>query len=228
MKFTMRGVPHSLSMATSILAPADGRAPVQRTGWSGDGAPAPARSASSRSARCFQHFTKRLNRVAGVDFVLPTDAQLDTMEAFTLASGRLNELNLANVTLTNAGAQAGKIRFVADDGAATAATPTPAPTSPRPEPQLRHRCRDEPRPRARDRAPPARRRLRRRHRDCDGNGVNDCFGDGTFNTTPLIEAADTEPFFHNNSAATIEDAVDLLHHRGVRPVARRPRRHRRP
>lgn len=45
------------------------------------------------------------------------------------------------------------------------------------------------------------------NRDCDGNGVNDCFGDGTFNTTPLIEAADTEPFFHNNSAATIEDAV---------------------
>jgi hypothetical protein len=29
----------------------------------------------------------------------------------------------------------------------------------------------------------------------------------TMNTPPLIEAADTPPFFHNNSAATLEDAV---------------------
>ena len=33
------------------------------------------------------------------------------------------------------------------------------------------------------------------------------FGDGTFNTTPLVEAADTPPFFHNNTAETLEDAV---------------------
>ncbi|HEX2610702.1 MAG TPA: hypothetical protein VHK68_06800, partial [Gemmatimonadales bacterium] len=41
----------------------------------------------------------------------------------------------------------------------------------------------------------------------NGGGVPDSFGDGTFNTPPLIEAADTAPFFHNNTAATIEDAV---------------------
>jgi hypothetical protein len=28
-------------------------------------------------------------------------------------------------------------------------------------------------------------------------------GDGTFNTPPLVEAADTGPFFHNNSIETI-------------------------
>jgi hypothetical protein len=33
------------------------------------------------------------------------------------------------------------------------------------------------------------------------------FGNGTLNTPPLIEAADTGPFFHNNSAATLEDAI---------------------
>jgi len=33
------------------------------------------------------------------------------------------------------------------------------------------------------------------------------FGDGRFNPPPLVEAADTPPFFHNNSAQTIEDAV---------------------
>ncbi len=38
----------------------------------------------------------------------------------------------------------------------------------------------------------------------DGKGG---FGDGTFNTPPLVEAADTGPFFHNNARSTIEEAV---------------------
>ena len=33
------------------------------------------------------------------------------------------------------------------------------------------------------------------------------FGNQRFNVVSLVEAADTPPFFHNNSAATIEDAV---------------------
>src|SRR5258707_10308351 len=33
------------------------------------------------------------------------------------------------------------------------------------------------------------------------------FGNGRFNTPVVIESADTGPFFHNNSAATIEEAV---------------------
>ena len=33
------------------------------------------------------------------------------------------------------------------------------------------------------------------------------FGDGTFNTTSVIEAADTAPYFHHNGAATLEDAI---------------------
>jgi hypothetical protein len=35
------------------------------------------------------------------------------------------------------------------------------------------------------------------------------FGNGTFNTTGLVEAADTPPFFHNNIVNTIEEAVDF-------------------
>ena len=34
-------------------------------------------------------------------------------------------------------------------------------------------------------------------------------GDGTFNTPPLVEAADTGPFFHNNSINTIELATQF-------------------
>lgn len=207
-RFTMRGVPHSLSMATSILAPADGRAPVQRTGWSGDGAPGTGALRLFPVGAVTQHFTKRLNRVSGVDFVLPTDAQLDRMEAFSLASGRLNELNLANVTLSNSAAQAGKIRFVAADARCNGCHAnaganiangqnfnfdTGVERAPDPSQAT------EPHPRDGG--------FGQANRDCDGDTVNDCFGDGSFNTTPLIEAADTEPFFHNNSAATIEDAV---------------------
>lgn len=33
------------------------------------------------------------------------------------------------------------------------------------------------------------------------------FGNGTFNTPPIVEAADTGPFFHNNSISTIEGSV---------------------
>ena len=34
-----------------------------------------------------------------------------------------------------------------------------------------------------------------------------CFGDARFNTTTVIEAADTAPYFHNNSVSTLEEAV---------------------
>jgi hypothetical protein len=207
-KFVTRGVPHSLSMATSILAPPDGRAPVQRTGWSGDGAPITGALRFFPVGAVTQHFTKSLNRVNGVDFVLPTDAQLDRMEAFMLAGGRLNELNLGSVTLTNAAAQAGKLRFVQADArcngchanaGANIATGQNFNFDTGVEKALD--------PSQITEAHPKDGGFGVALRDCDGNGSLDCFGDGTFNTTPLIEAADTEPFFHNNNAATIEDAV---------------------
>jgi hypothetical protein len=211
-KFTMRGVPHSLSMATSIRAPsADGRGAVQRTGWSGDGAP------STGALRLFpigavrQHFTKSLNRAPGVDFVLPTDSELDKMEAFMLASGRLNELNLPSVTLTNADAQAGKVRFLDADArcnfchfnaGANIANGDNA--------NFNTGVEQAPDPSQTTEAHPRDGGFGIAPRDCDGDTLNDCFGDGSFNTTPLIEAADTEPFFHNNNAATLEDAVTFF------------------
>lgn len=41
-----------------------------------------------------------------------------------------------------------------------------------------------------------------------GNG-NENFGDGTFNTVSLIEAADSAPFFHNNIAFTVEESIEF-------------------
>jgi len=45
--------------------------------------------------------------------------------------------------------------------------------------------------------------------DCGVGGDGTGFGDGTFNTPSLVEAADTGPFFHNNTITTIEGAVDF-------------------
>lgn len=209
-KFTMRGVPHSLSMSTSILAPADGRAPVERTGWSGDGAPETGALRFFPVGATFQHFTKSLNRVAGVDFTFPTDSQLDAMEAFMLSAGRTNDLDLSATSLANSGAENGRVVFLGtgkcnnchlnaganapglgnangnfDTGVEDLTDPSQAVVS-------------HPGDGGFGVTPAV---------DTDGDGVADLFGDGTFNSTPLVEAADTGPFFHNNVIDTIEGAV---------------------
>ena len=204
-KFVMRAVQHTLSLATSIMRP-DNRTPVQRTGWGGDAAPGNGALRLLPNAAVQQHFTRTLNRAAGTDFVLPTDTQLDNMEAFTLASGRLNELNLRNITLTNPAAQAGRARFgicnichfnagATIGGGFNINASTGVERAPDPSQTT------EPHPLDGG--------FGGLNFDCDGDGRFDCFGDSSFNVPPLIEAADTEPFFHNHSAATLEDAVSF-------------------
>jgi hypothetical protein len=194
-KFVMRGVPHALSLSTSV-----GQGLYQSAGWSGDASPI---------FRLFpnfainQHFTKNLRRLVGTDFVQPTDAELDAMEAFLLAGGRLNDLFLLNVKLTDPAARAGKLRFlsVGCDSChfnAGAAIPINANTGVERASDPSQATEPHPRDGGAGSSP---------NRDCDGDGTPDCFGYGAFNAPPLIEAADTGPFFHNNSAATLEEAV---------------------
>ncbi|MCG8441829.1 MAG: hypothetical protein MI723_08470, partial [Caulobacterales bacterium] len=87
--FTMRGVPHVLSLSTTVDS-IDG----PRTGWSGDGAPGDGSLRSFTTGAVIQHFPKTLNRVAGEDFRLPTDEELDAIEAFMLSLGRQEDLQL--------------------------------------------------------------------------------------------------------------------------------------
>ena len=87
--FNMRGVPHTLALSTSIesrLGP--------QTGWSGDGAPGDGSLRAFSTGAVIQHFTKTTNRIAGVDFRLPTDEELDALEAFQLSLGRQVDLDL--------------------------------------------------------------------------------------------------------------------------------------
>ena len=195
-RFTQRGVPHVLGLRTSIASPQG-----PRTGWSGDGAPADGSLRAFAVGAVIQHFTKTLNRVAGVDFRLPTDEELDALEAFQLSLGRQAELALpiplngtvarrgqaifldnglgkCNICHRNAGANAS--RGPQDVGNANFDTGVEALV-------------DQPADLTGEKMPPD-----------DGFGRP---GDGTFNTPPLVEAADTGPFFHNNAVDTIEGAV---------------------
>src|SRR5438046_499286 len=195
-KFVIRGVPHVLALRTSVQSPAG-----PRTGWSGDGAPGDGSLRSFATGAVIQHFTKTLNRVPGVDFRLPTDEELDAMEAFQLSLGRQqdlvlplrlkgtvpkrgqaifldNKLGKCNLCHVNAGATAnfGKGNL-GNANFNTGVEDLP----------------DQP-ARLTGRAVP---------RD-DGFRTP---GDGTFNVPPLVEAADSGPFFHNNATETIEGAV---------------------
>ena len=196
--FNQRGVPHTLAMKTSI-ASRDG----PRTGWSGDGAPGDGSLRSFAIGAVIQHFTRSTNRIAGVDFRLPTDEELDAMEAFQLSLGRQEEIVLplplkglvasrgqeifldnslgkCNACHFNAGANANPALFGPDAGNLNFNTGV-------------ENLPDHPADLTAELVPPD-----------DGFGNP---GNGEFNTPTLVESADTGPFFHDNSVETIEAAV---------------------
>ncbi len=196
--FNMRGVPHTLAQRTSIDS-----AQGPRTGWSGDGAPGDRSLRSFATGAVIQHFTKTLARVPGVDFRLPNDEELDALEAFQLSLGRQEDpelplplkgvvasrgqeiflditLGKCNACHFNAGANGDPGIFGAEAGNLNFDTGV-------------EDLPDQPADLTGELVPPD-----------DGLGTP---GDGTFNTPPLVEAADTGPFFHNNAIETIEGAV---------------------
>lgn len=194
--FVMRGVPHVLSMRVSIDSPQG-----PRTGWSGDGAPGDGSLRSFATGAVIQHFTKTLNRVPGVDFRLPTDAELDALEAFQFSLGRQTDLQLP-LPLKGAVAKRGQEIFldnslgkcnICHSNAGAIARPGSANLG---NANFNTGVEDLP-------DQPARLGGELVPED-DGLGTP---GDKTFNTPPLVEAADTAPFFHNNSVATLEGAV---------------------
>jgi cytochrome c peroxidase len=202
-----------------------------------DGIPALGRLEDFLLGAIVQHYPLTLARsFAGPnpDFRSPTQTELDAMAAFLLSLGRLQDLVLdagaANeLILKDAGAEAGKVLFrdgvpggttrcaschmnAGANAEVTDSTPANRNFDTGIEQFLQNRLNDptvtvigEPRP-------------------FDGGfGTNPAgdftsllaqpgfdnenFGDLTFNTPSLIEAADTPPFFHNNAIATLEDSI---------------------
>lgn len=207
--------------------------PDEMTGWSGDGAPGGGRLNDFALGAVTQHFTKTLNRIPGKDFRLPKDTELDAMEAFQLSLGRqadptLNANNNIGLKLINADAIAGKAVFIngggnigADGnlkgGKCITCHLNAGATSGRAGEQGLNRntntgIEDLPKPQIfSDLGIPRDGgfgRANRSPRNCTDAPSTSCgFGDSRFNTTPLIEAADTPPFFHNNIINTLEDAI---------------------
>jgi hypothetical protein len=197
-RFVLRSVPHTFSMSTSITNPAGVPAtPANRTGWSGDGAPGNGALRDFQTGAITQHYPKSLQRIVGTDFRLATSGELDRIDRFMRQFGRLNELNLAAVVMTDAGANAGRLRFL-NVGC--------------------HACHGNAGANASfatgnfnfNTGVESARNIGLAEFPLDGGFLvsptnpDGSFGDRTFNTPPLIEAADTGPFFH--TATTVSGA----------------------
>ena len=215
-KFVMRGVPHTLALSTSLTKDTNlTDAPEEMTGWSGDGSPGGTlRDFATGAVK--QHFTKTLNRTAGVDFRLPTDEELDAMEAFQLSLGRQEDIVLP-LALTDSTASTGQNIFMNGTGDSNAGGKCSACHLNAGANNLAGLNKNF-NTRVEELDHPARQLVTFPH---DGGFGTDeatltingedfvVFGNGTFNIPPLVEAADTGPFFHNNIKETIEDAVDF-------------------
>jgi cytochrome c peroxidase len=218
----MRGVPHTLALPTSSAPDADadsdqvttdGFRPANALGWSADGSAPPDGSMHTFPiGAVMQHFPKTLNRVEGVDFRLPTEEELTAMEAFMLSTGRQQDLNLDELEFLDEAAERGHQLF---DGVGTnracsfchsnAGANVEQVDEVTGEVELFNDNFDT------------------GTRTLDvGATIDHPFdggfdvvpfegipgrGNGTFNVAPLIEVADTAPFFHNNAALTLEDAI---------------------
>lgn len=213
-KFTMRSVPHCLSLARSITPPVGTtQPPLERTGWSGDGAPNQGRLKDFQTGAIFQHYTRSLDRVEGTDFIQATESELDAIDAFMKTIGRTNEISLASVSLTDAGAEAGRALFISpaarcnnchNNAGANLASGINQNFNTGAENARLAILDSQGIPRDGGFGGQG---LASFNFDSDGDTINDSFGNGQFNTPPLIEAADTGPFFHTNAAETIEDAI---------------------
>jgi len=213
-KFVMRSVPHLLGLSQTISTDAN-LPPLAGTGWSGDGSPESGSLRDFAIGAVTQHFPLSLNRFVGIDFRLPTETELDDLEAFQLSLGRSRELEILSMTLLDPTAEAGRVTFTTTDsnngaveagkcivchsnaGALAAETgfndnfDTALETAPHPADGSGE------------------------ERPIDAgfgtveNPVTGGFGDGTFNPPSLIEAADTGPFFHNNQSNDLLQAVSF-------------------
>ena len=223
-KFVMRAVAPTVGLRVQTQAPphlvariVDGTTnpPRQRTGWGGDGAPGSGTLREFAIGAVKQHFTLSLGRQPGVDFRFPTDEELDALEAFQLSLGRQADLSLRNLRLKGAVPARGKRIFETlvgifapagkcnachgNAGARDSIVPGDFVIN------FNTGVEDIPNQPA-DRLDPA--------NPPDGGfgtapraGVPGAFGNGTFSTPPVVESADTGPFFHNNAVGTLEDAV---------------------
>lgn len=212
-----RGVPHLLALTTSITPEVDKEEGlvVHALGWSADGSPGDGSLRNFTIGAVMQHMTKTLDRVEDTDFRLPTDEELDAIEAYMLSLGRTHDPDLDSMFFSSPIVQLGRELFHSKEegtgmckgchfnaGANSSTTLQNANRDTGVENQPNNLSRLVWAPTPVDGGfgtEPA--------NDCGFGSNKPCFGNQEFNITTVIEAADTAPFFHNNSVNTIEEAV---------------------
>ncbi|HXI55303.1 MAG TPA: hypothetical protein VNO55_04560 [Polyangia bacterium] len=190
-KFVARSVNHTfaLGLTSSTIAAAGFfpfSPPDQPLGWSGDGAPGRGTLHEFGFGAVVQHFTKDLARRPGTDFRIPTQEELDALEAFQLFTGRQKNVILDNVRFREDPATRGRDLFTS--GAACGGCHLDF------QQTLSNSSFDTAVARLTPDLP------------LDNGFQNGTSGLG-FNVPPIIEAVDTAPLFHNNAAADIEAAI---------------------
>lgn len=212
--------------------------PNERTGWSGDGAPGTGTLREFIIGAITQHYPKTLARAIGSDFRMPTVAELEELEAFQKSTGRradplltgtgalrlkderaargqvifntVGNFPILGIVGSNAGA--GKCFFCHNNaGAGDGVEVRFFNVDPNLTSNLNFNTGVEDQPsRPQTLVSPA--QLIPRDGgfgltpNGDGRGGR---GNGTFNVPVLVEAADTAPFFHDNSVGTLEGAVEF-------------------
>jgi len=176
------------------------------TGWAGDGAPGDGSLRSFAIGAIIQHMPRTLAREPGVDFRLPTDEELDALEAFMLSLGRQEELSLP-LPLKGDLALRGQDLFIDKDnknGRCNVCHINAGASSLQASvlPQSRivnlgsivHATGEEFAPGMPTEVIPL------------DDGYKDTH---QFNTPPVVEAADAGPLFHSGFVKSVEEAVDI-------------------
>jgi cytochrome c peroxidase len=194
----LRGVPHNLALPTNMKSDLPGK--VHALGWGGDGSPGEGSLRLFAVGAVVQHLPKSLNREEGVDFRIPTDEELDALEAFMMSLGRRDDVVLESMEFSDETVEIGKDLFNGigiNRGCSNCHSNAGANNGD----GMNANFDTGTRLLIPSGAPP------------DGGFGEDeqdgiaGFGDGTMNTPSLIEVADTPPFFHNNSVKTLEEAI---------------------
>ncbi len=219
-RFVLRGVQHTLGLQNSRL-PQPSSAfepipPVERLGWGGDGAPGSGSLREFALGAITQHFTRRLNRTPGVDFRVPTDEELDAMAAFQLALGRQTDPDLSTMQFKSPIVRRGQTVYLTGDsanGTAAAGKCNRCHFNGGSNVSVGNQNRNFDVGVGKLPSHPAN-LIQPGSLPTDGGfgtqaNTSGNFGNGRFNSTVVIEAADTGPFFHNNAIQTIEEAVDF-------------------
>ena len=214
-RFVMRGVPHTLGMQVSLARDTtNANHPVEMTGWSGDGSPGTGSLREFAIGAVTQHFTKSLQRISGRDFRLPRENQLDAMEAFQLSLGRNTDFDLTKITFTDPNVATGQSLFVngkPDDpnagGKCANCHNNAGALLGGQNRNINTNVEDVTHPARSVQSFPV-----------DGGfggpptfpqNPDGSFGNRAFNLAPVVEAADTAPFFHNNLVDTLERVMEF-------------------